>query len=136
MVFPTRMEFLRNKIHMTQEELKKLHELHAPEYVERDGILYYCPYNNMFDIWHNANDGNPNYPEWNYVGPHSLEYIAYTGNYKPDKEAIVSCDDLFKYLIENHYWCKVVFNPNDGNVYEYKPSIHSDIYKYRTVKMW
>ena len=122
MVFPTRMEFLRNKIHMTQEELKKLHDLHAPEYVERDGVLYYCPYNNM--------------PEWNYVGPHSLEYIAYTGNYKPDKEVIVSCDDLFKYLIENHYWYKVTFNPNNGIVYECKSSILFDKYECRTVKMW
>ena len=136
MVYPTRMEFLRNKIHMTQEELKKLHDLHAPEYVKRNGVLYYCPYNNMFDIWHNANNGNPNYPEWNYVGPHSLEYIRYTGNYKPDKESIVSCDDLFKYLIENHYWYKVTFNPNNGIVYECKSSILFDKYECRTVKMW
>ena len=71
-----------------------------------------------------------------YVGPHSLEYIAYTGNYKPDKEVIVSCDDLFKYLIENHYWYKVTFNPNNGIVYECKSSILFDKYECRTVKMW
>ena len=136
MALPIRMGFWNRDLDMTQEELKKAHDLHAPEYVERDGILYYCPYNNMFDIWHNANDGNPNYPEWNYVEAHPLEYIRYTGNYKPDKELVVSCDDLFKYLVKNHYWCKVTFSPNNGIVYEYKPFIRSNTYRLDTIKMW
>ena len=136
MVYPTKMEFLSNNIHMTQKELKKLHKLHAPEYVERGGVLYHCPYNKMSDVWHNANNKFPNYPEWNYVKRHSLEYTTCIGIHKPDKEVIVSCDDLFKYLMENHYWYKVTFNPNNGIVYEYRPSIYSDIYKYGTIRMW
>ena len=115
MVYPTKMEFLSNNFHMTQEELKKLHELYAPEFVERGGLLYHCSDNKMFGFWHNANNKFPNYPEWNYVGPYSLEYTACMR--KPDKDTI-SCDDLFKYLIENHCWCNVTFNLANGVVYE------------------
>ena len=129
------LQYLTGNIHFTQEQLKEMSELHAPEFVERDGVLYYCPYNNMFNIWHNIG-GNPNYPEWNYVKAHSLEYTVYSGNRKPTKEEIVSCDNLFKYLRENNYYCKVCFKTDDGLMYVYRPDIPSGDYGYRPLILW
>ena len=135
MVYPTQMQLLSNNFDMTQEEVKKLHKLHAPEFVRRGGILLHCPDNKMYNIWHNANNEFPDYPEWNYVYTYPLEYTAWHG-YKPDEKDIVSCDDLFKYLVKNHYWCDVTFNFGNGVVYEYRPCLLTDRYKFRLVKMW
>ena len=115
-------------ISFTQERLKKMSELNAPEYVNREGVLYYCPYTTMFNIWHKIGE-NPNFPEWNYIETYSLKYIVHTGNYKPTKEEIVSCDDLLKYLKENDYHGRVRFE-NDNLMYMYKDS------KCRTLKLW
>ena len=118
---------------LTQEQLMNMEKLHAPEFVERNGVLYYCTYTNLFNIWHKILE-NPNYPEWNFIDTHDLDYNVYTGNRKPTKEEIVSSDDFFKNLKENNYWGTVCFDTGEGTIYQYK--CFDDCVVCKSFKVW
>ena len=127
---------LTHGLRFTQEQLKNMHGKKAPEFVELNGVLYYCPYNYMFGIWHKTGE-NPNFPEWNYVDTHPLKYIVYTGNRKPTKEEILSMDDLFKYLKDNNYYSSVRFDTGEGAIHLYRRNKRTDEYDlYRTYRIW
>ena len=94
-------------------------KLHAPEFVERNGVLYHCTCTNLFKIYYDF-DGKLNDAEWNVVNNHDLDYKVYRGNPKPSKEEIVSSDVLFKYLQENNYYGTIYFNTGEGTLYTYQ----------------
>ena len=133
---PREPRLLTHGLRFTQEQLKNMYGKEAPEFVELNDVLYYCPYRTMFGVWHKTGE-NPNYPEWNYINTCPLKYIVYTGNRKPTKEEIVSMDDLFKYLKDNNYYSSVRFDTGEGAIHLYRRNKRTDEYDlYRTYRIW
>ena len=95
----------------TQEELKKMYYMRAPEYVKFDDHICYCPYPGLYVIWHvDPDDDYHDIDEYNFMKAYDeikYQWLKPDAVF-PDDNKVKSEEELISYLNSIGWHGKVI----------------------------